>query len=187
MNRINVLIVVVALLGGAAGFFVGRDAMQAKVRPLPPGVARSDVASIGDRVPALVFTDLDGREQGFDAWRGRPLLVNFWATWCGPCVQEMPALDAYHRAQGDDGVVVVGIALDDPEAVRAFLARHGVGYPIVLDVPGPNDASTRLGDTRGVLPYSVAVDTSGRIVANHFGAMDDAQIAELGQKALNPP
>ncbi|HET6395964.1 MAG TPA: TlpA disulfide reductase family protein, partial [Pseudoxanthomonas sp.] len=87
----------------------------------------------------------------------------------GPCVEEMLELERYAREQGSDGVQVVGLALDTPEAVRDFLARVPVGYPILLDQPGPADASVWLGNTRGLLPYTVLVDAERRIVRQKLG------------------
>ncbi|MBN6150825.1 TlpA family protein disulfide reductase [Xanthomonas sp. AmX2] len=123
----------------------------------------------GDIAPALRLPALDGATVSLAQFRGRPLLVNFWASWCEPCVREMPELDRYARQQPAQGTQVLGIALDRAEDVRAFLQRVPIGYPIALDTPGPADASVRLGDTQGLLPYSVLIDADGRIVRQKLG------------------
>ncbi|ELQ06265.1 redoxin protein, partial [Xanthomonas translucens DAR61454] len=123
----------------------------------------------GDPAPALRLPTLDGGTLTLAQFRGRPLLVNVWASWCEPCVREMPELDRLARAQPADGLQVLGIALDRPEDVRAFLQRIPIAYPIALEPPGPADASVRLGDTQGLLPYSVLIDANGRIVRQKLG------------------
>jgi peroxiredoxin len=90
----------------------------------------------------------------------------------------MPALQRFHAQQGGNGVQVVGIALDDPGAVREFLARAGVRYPILIDAPGPTDAGVRLGNPKGVLPYSVLVSADGRLLRQHLGPLADDEIAQ---------
>jgi len=89
----------------------------------------------------------------------------------------MPELQRYAAAQGPDGVQVVGIALDDPAAVRAFLQRVPVRYPIFLDTPGPADSSVRLGNPKGVLPYSVLVSADGRLLRQRIGPFARGEIA----------
>jgi len=91
-------------------------------------------------------------------------------------VEEMPALTAFADAQGASSVQVLGLALDTPEGVRDFLARIPVTYPIVLDTPGPADASVRLGNAQGLLPYSVLVDAEGRIVKQKLGPFSAGEI-----------
>src|SRR5690606_1516814 len=123
--------------------------------PVPEGVA---VAKRGEAIPAIEVATLDGGSIRLPGdYAGRPPLVNLWASWCGPCIEEMPELDRFSREQGDNGVQVLGIALDDADAVRAFLQRIPVEYAIALDAPGPADAGVRLGNPKGVLPYTALV------------------------------
>ena len=146
------------LLGGA---------LEASAPKPPQGVV---VARRGERLSSLTLPGLDGPVVTLPtAYAGRPLLINLWASWCGPCVEEMPELQRFAASQGSNGVQVVGIALDDPAAVRAFLRRIPVAYPILLDAPGPADAGVRLGNPKGVLPYSVLVSADGRLLKQHIG------------------
>lgn len=150
---------------------VVQDALkQPKPGAAPPPVS---VAREGDRIPTLVLPDPEGRPLDLARMTaGRPALVNVWATWCGPCVKEMPMLDAFHRAQAPNGVQVVGIALDDAGEVRDFMARYRIGYVSLIDTPGQADAGVRLGNPRGVLPFSVLVDADGRIVEQWVGPLE---------------
>lgn len=144
-----------------------QQAMGAVAPPTPEGLA---VATRGGPVPAITLPDLAGTPRTLPGdFDGRPLLVNLWASWCGPCIEEMPELDRYAAAQGRSGVQVVGIALDDQAAVEAFLERIPVRYPILLDAPGPRDAGVQLGNPRGVLPYTALVSADGRLLKQRIG------------------
>ena len=161
------------LLGSEFGQRVLNDSLTANT-PAPEGVT---VARRGAPLPAVQVAGLDGPVfQLPDDFSGRPLLVNVWASWCGPCIKEMPELDRFARAQGDDGVQVLGLALDDPQAVREFLQRIPVGYPQAIDAPGPADAGVRLGNPRGVLPYSILVSADGRLLKQRIGPFEDGEI-----------
>lgn len=155
------------LLGTETGQRLYNDALVAAAPPAPEGVR---MARRGDVVPAFTVQGLDGDTLRLpDAYAGRPVLVNLWASWCGPCIEEMPELDRFAREQGETGVQVLGIALDDVEAVRGFLQRVPVGYAIALDAPGPADAGVRLGNPRGVLPYTVLIGADGRVIKQRIG------------------
>ena len=113
-----------------------------------PGVTP---AGIGDPMPAIALPGLDGAIVDLRTrYAGRRLLINVWASWCGPCIEEMPELDRFAATQGREGVQVIGLALDTPDGVRDFIARVPVRYPILLDAPGPADASVWLGNAKGV-------------------------------------
>ncbi|KLD78869.1 TlpA family protein disulfide reductase [Xanthomonas hyacinthi] len=168
--RLLAVALVAAALGVLAAQFWWRTpspvATPASGSAAPAGAA---AARPGDPALALRLPTLDGGSLSLAQFRGRPLLVNVWASWCEPCVREMPELDRLARAQPADGLQVLGIALDRPEDVRAFLQRIPIAYPIALETPGPADASVRLGDTQGLLPYSVLIDAHGRIVRQKLG------------------
>lgn len=151
------------------------SAAQASAPPPPAGV---QVAQRGQPIPAFSLQALDRSPVELPAaYRGRPVLLNVWASWCGPCITEMPALQAFAKAEGANGIQVVGIALDDVEAVRAFVERTGVSYPILIDAPGPADAGVRLGNPKGVLPYSALVSADGRLLKQRIGPFEEGEIA----------
>lgn len=152
-----------------------QGALSAVSPPPPEGLA---VASRGGVVPPIRLPSLDGTMIALPAdFAGRPLLVNVWASWCGPCIEEMPELERYAREQGASGTQVLGIALDEAEAVQAFLKQIQVTYAIVLDTPGPRDAGVRLGNPRGVLPYSVLLSADGRLLKQRIGPFEHGQIS----------
>ena len=145
--------------------------------PAPP--ANIEVARRGAPIPALRLPDIAGKPVAIPGdFGGRPLLINLWASWCGPCIEEMPELQRYSAEQGANGVQVVGIALDDRAAVEAFLRRIPVGYPILLDQAGPTDAGVRLGNPKGVLPYSVLVSADGHLLKQRIGPFDRGEIED---------
>jgi thiol-disulfide isomerase/thioredoxin len=149
-------------------------AMEASAPQPPPGVKP---ARPGEPMPTVVLPDLQGRTQSLpQAYAGRPLLINVWASWCGPCIEEMPELDRYARAQSPTGVQVIGLALDTPENIHQFLGRVPVSYPILVDTPGPADASVWLGNRKGVLPYSVLVGADGKILKQKVGPFAAGEI-----------
>lgn len=161
------------LLDSEFGQRVLNDALTATA-DAPDGVR---VARRGEPLPAVQVDGLEGG--GFilpGDFAGRPLLVNVWASWCGPCIKEMPELDRFAGDQGDDGVQVLGLALDDRQAVLEFLQRIPVRYAQAIDVPGPADAGVQLGNPKGVLPYSILVSADGRLLKQKIGPFEDGEI-----------
>lgn len=162
------------LLRSEAGQRGLQAALDAAAPPPPAGV---HPARPGDPMPAITLPDLQGTPRTLpDAYPGRPLLINVWASWCGPCIEEMPELQRFASTQGNEGVQVIGLALDTPGAIQDFLARVPVDYPILIDSPGPADASVWLGNRKGVLPYSVLIDADGRIVKQKVGPFAHGEV-----------
>lgn len=162
----TVLLLVIAVLGGVAGVILGRQFAVPAPHPAPAGVTE---VQPGDPAPALSWHTLDGASTGLGALQGRPVLINYWASWCGPCIREMPVLSAFATAQGASGVQVLGVAVDHEASVREFLQRIPVSYPIALEEPDAMDSSIILGNNRNVLPFSVLIGADGRVQAQKFG------------------
>jgi thiol-disulfide isomerase/thioredoxin len=122
------------------------------------------------------FERPEGGELALATWQGRPLLLNFWATWCAPCVTEMPLLDGFHRNQGEGGIQVLGLAVDGPSPVREFLARRPMGFAIGLAGLDGIELARSLGNPSGALPFSVLFDASGRAVDHKLGALHPPEL-----------
>ncbi len=131
-------------------------------------------ATAGDPVPANFWAQSFERPQGGElklaTLQGKPMLVNFWATWCPPCVKEMPELDHFHREFAPQGWAVLGLAVDGPTPVREFLGKVRVGFDIGLAGFGGTELAQALGNEAGGLPFSVIVDAQGRIAHRKMGA-----------------
>lgn len=169
-NRQTWTVLLIATLFAAAGGWLQHRSQLARV---PAGV---HVTTIGNIAPDLALMGSDGRQHRLSDYRGKRVLLNFWASWCGPCLEEMPALARAAR-QHAGTATVVGIAMDDPARARAFLAAHPVDYPVLLGELASPSTSLRFGDTAQVLPYSALLDADGRLLATRRGPLDAATLA----------
>ena len=170
------------LAGTEPGQRVLETVLDAKA-PTPP--AGTKIAKRGNIVPAMTLATPNGARVEIPRdWAGKPTLVNLWASWCAPCLKEMPELQAFASEQAANGVQVVGIALDDAASVQAMLQRLAITYPNLIDAPGPADAGVRLGNPAGVLPYSVLVSADGRVLKTRIGPF--ANLAEIRDWAAPP-
>jgi thiol-disulfide isomerase/thioredoxin len=131
----------------------------------------------------LRFPRAEGGELAFGQSRGQLLLLNFWATWCPPCVREMPLLDHFQRAQAGAGWRVVGIAVDSLIPVREFLRRQPMTFAIALAGMEGSRLSRQLGNADGALPFSVVVDRAGRVRARVRGETTAPQLAAWAKDA----
>ncbi|MGY0505628.1 TlpA family protein disulfide reductase [Luteimonas sp. e5] len=178
MKRYLLIALVAALVGASAALLMKgpgpiwrselgqRALIKASERPVPEGVS---VARRGEALPEVRVHTLDGEQIALPLPEGRPVLINVWATWCPPCVREMPELADFARSQGRDGVQVIGVALDEAEAVAAWLQRQPSPYMHFRDDASDRDAGVVLGNPAGLLPYSVLVAADGRVLRQRLG------------------
>lgn len=132
---------------------------------------------IPETLPDFSLPGLDGRTHRLSDWKGQPLLINFWATWCEPCRREIPLLEGIRRESTKNGIEIVGIALDHRDAVREFAQKLGMNYPVLVGETGGLEAVEAFGmDT--VLPFSVFADARGDIVTLKVGELhrDEARL-----------
>ena len=163
-------VVALVALAGAGGRGLAPEAGTGQVEPVGSAVA---VIPEADRrpLPAFSAATLDGTQIDLGSLRGRPLVLNFWASWCGPCRAEQKGLELAARDLAGRDVRVVGVNIrDDQGAARSYLKEFGVGYPSLFDRPAVLPA--RLGDLGPQAPpYTLVVDADGRVAARVFGAL----------------
>jgi len=117
----------------------------------------------GERRPAFSLPDLDGERRRISEWDGEILVINFWATWCRPCREEVPLLRDIQRDLGDAGVQVIGVAVDRLQPVQRFVAEYDVNYPVLQGLQAAMDVQARYGNQAGTLPYTVIVGRDGKL------------------------
>ena len=160
------------LYGAAAVLAAGAGAGAAWWKQRPAGGHEA----LGDDFWSRKFERPEGGELALQALPGKPILLNFWATWCAPCVEEMPMLDRFFREHGAKGVQVVGLAIDQPSAVRKFLQRTPVTYPIGLAGMEGTDLIRVLGNTAGGLPFTLALTADGGVAERKMGKLEQADL-----------
>jgi thiol-disulfide isomerase/thioredoxin len=161
----------VALLAVVAGiglWTLNRPAPRVEAVELPPDV-----------LYAMAFRDTDGKPRSMGEFRGDYVVLNFWASWCAPCREEMPGFSRLASAWKGRGVRFVGVTGDDPHAVERFLREVPVSYPVFLAGEDADRWARRLGDRDALLPFTVIVDPAGRVVARKVGVYSESEAAAV--------
>lgn len=153
----------VAATAAVAGSIVGAVALQSQT-------GAADLLSSS-------FPDLSGRPRRLSEWQGRPLLCNFWATWCSPCREELPLLDAAQQQHAASRVQIVGIAIDSAPNVREYLKVVKIGYPVLVGEASAIGLMRSLGNKTGGLPFTIVLDTAGRVRHRKLGAYSAAELS----------
>lgn len=121
---------------------------------------------------STTLPDLQGVEQNISQWRGKVIVVNFWATWCTPCREEIPEFIEAQKKFNEQGLVIIGIAIDQPDKVKMFSKEFGINYPILVGSMSTWQLLEATGNQRSVLPYTVVLNRAGEIVDSYLGQIN---------------
>jgi len=148
-----------------------------------PGLGDTPNQSVGadaeKRLFAAAYPDMQGIVQPLAQWRGKVVVLNFWAPWCPPCIREMPGFVELQRKYRERGLIFVGIALDSKENVQTYLRDNTVNYPILLGQDDAVELSNAIGNHRNGLPFSAILDRRGNIVAAQVGMLQKTKLEKL--------
>ena len=179
-SRRNLVFGGVAALAALAGAGVAWQKFQPhSVLPAPD--AAGGALGTTDPFWGLNFDTPDGKNLALNTFRGKPLLVNFWATWCPPCVEELPLLDSFYRDQQAKGWQVLGIAVDQPSAVSKWLQAKPLSFPVAMAGLNGTDLSKTLGNLAGSLPFTVVFGASGELLHRKTGKVSPQDLAAWAQ------
>ncbi|MFM2399429.1 MAG: Thiol-disulfide isomerase and thioredoxin [Pseudomonadota bacterium] len=162
------------LLGGAAVAAVAAGAAVSWRRLSPVTPADGAVAEFY----ALTLNDADGKPLALKQFTGKSTVVNFWATWCAPCVEEMPEFDAVAKSTAAQGLRFVGIAIDSPSNMREFREKVQVSYPLLSAGFGGTELAKAFGNTTGGLPFTVLISAQGAILQRKMGRLKESELRE---------
>lgn len=172
------LFAAVAIVSAAAG--AGYHGWSSRV------AAERETASraVADRVFAARLINPEGGAPTLEQWRGRVLVVNFWATWCAPCREEIPVFVRLQERHGPRGLQFVGIAFDQPDKVAEFAREFRVNYPLLLGGLDTMELLREAGNRAGVLPYTLVIDRQGKVVSREPGGLKETRLEGLLQPLL---
>lgn len=186
MSRQWPVLLAVALLAAVAGYLIARQLGGADSTPAESSRLAAE-SMIGRQRPDFIHSDLQGNPVSVARYDGQVVLLNFWATWCAPCVEEMPMLSEIHENNRSRGFVVIGIALDEPGRAAAFAGELGVSYPILVGEADVVMTGRRYGNASGMLPYSVLIDTEGVIRWTYLGALEASDLVSRVDRLVASP
>jgi len=163
MNKI--LLIIIGLMALAGGLFAKHYVTAAK-------------SNAPQYLPAFSLPDLDGRPHSWAEWQGKIRVINFWATWCPPCRREIPDFVALQARYASRGLQVIGIAIDDQEAVGTYLKEVTVNYPVLVGGNEAIELGEQMGNKVGAIPFTVIADADGHIIFSQLGEMDKNKIEQ---------
>ena len=178
-----VIVIAIALISGIGGYQFQQHTRQqnnnSTVKEVHNPYAPKIKSVIGIEVPNFSLADVNGEQRLLSEWQGKVIAINFWATWCTPCREEIPAFVELQEKYAADGVQFVGIALQTPDEIKDFLTEFKVNYPALV---GENEVialGKQLGNDIGALPYTVILDREGKIAFTRRGPLLKAEAEEV--------
>jgi thiol-disulfide isomerase/thioredoxin len=175
MDRRNLFYIGAAAAAGLAG--VGAAWLKYEPQKLTAG----QTSAAQDALWALSFDTPEGQPQPMSNFRGKPLLLNFWATWCPPCVEELPLLDAFHQEHKAKGWQVLGLAVDQPSAVRKWLQAKPLSFPVGMAGLDGTALSKSLGNLAGGLPFTAIFGSTGALLHRKTGMVTKEDLSQWVQ------
>ncbi|MDR9433711.1 MAG: TlpA disulfide reductase family protein [Spiribacter sp.] len=163
--RTALTVLLAAVIGAGGGIFAVAWLQQSPEGPITR--------------PLFSLPELDGPRRSISDWDGEVIVLNFWATWCTPCREEIPLFTQLQTEFADAGVQFLGIAIDDPEPMRGFLAQVNMGYPTLYGMQSALDVAAAYGNDRGTLPYTVIIDRNGHIIQTMSGQLHEPQLRPI--------
>jgi thiol-disulfide isomerase/thioredoxin len=190
---LGALTLVVALAAASGGFLLHRH-LEARDTPsvphasayAPDPAAAANGEGLADRPVDFRLPDLEGRPRGPHEWRGQLLVLNFWATWCAPCIHEIPVFMRMQERYADAGVQFLGVAIDEVDNIVPFVEEIGMNYPTVHGQLEAMELGSLLGNRTGGLPFTVFIGPDGVPVHRRPGAMEEPEVDGLIRRFLEP-
>lgn len=177
----GLLYVIVATLALVAGIFLRAQLTDSNQSLALSGEAKKNGA---EAVFATSLPDIDGANQAISQWRGNVLVVNFWATWCAPCQEEIPEFIEMQETYGSQGLLFIGIAIDREEMVVAFSEDFGINYPVLIESPGAASLLEATGNPQAALPYTLVINRDGEIVETFLGRVNQKKLEQVFKPLL---
>ncbi|MDZ4253676.1 MAG: TlpA disulfide reductase family protein [Sulfuritalea sp.] len=175
-RRIWATIAVAGISSAIFGYLISKDSQPAiSLKGIPP----LEISSLGTPATAIFrlnLPDSAGKTQAMEQWRGKILVVNYWATWCPPCREEMPGFSRLQEQLGTKGVQFIGISIDTADKVSEFQKQTPVSYPLLIGDAGAIDSSVALGNARQALPFTAVIDRQGMVAAIKLGRFAEADL-----------
>ncbi len=179
--------IVLAFAGllAVGGIFTYRATMERAVEPTPsldaqtPAEPTEQRPTAAETLPEFSLANLAGEQQSIRSWPGDALVINFWATWCAPCLREIPLLKTFQDQQRENGVTVVGIAVDRPGPVADYAQDMSFNYPILIGQAEGMEAAASFGVDFFALPFTVFVDGDRNVLGVHTGELHDEDLENV--------
>jgi thiol-disulfide isomerase/thioredoxin len=167
-------VAIAATTGGAAYYLWLRDG----------AAAAAGSGAVVEQIYAARLADLKGGAQTLGQWQGQVMVVNFWATWCAPCREEIPGFVRMQERYGPRGLQFVGIAIDQPDKVAEFSREFHINYPLLMGGLETMELMRQAGNRAGVLPYTLVIARDGKLVSREPGGLREARLERIIQPLL---